>query len=139
MSKTYKLTVEDLEFDVYIKTENKAVLLCVDNKQYDTTTCSYLYGIRASPQDLELFNNLNYALENGTAALSFNECHSGLIITANFGIISGKPVIFKRHLAGDYCEIKEILLQKKYNILLEKYNALEKTHNALLASCTCQQ
>ncbi len=132
MDKVYKLTINKLEFDVYIENENNVVSLCVENEKYNITARSYLYGKTATKQDLELFDNLIYALENGKATLKLNKHCSEIIFTANFGTISGKPAIFERTLDDDHCDIKETLAKKKYDELLEKYNAL-------LACHTCQK
>jgi len=131
MYKAYNLAIDDVEFDVYIKPVDDETLLIVENNKYGLAAHTVLYYGNPSPKNLELVDNLQYALETGNAKLQIG-VNDWLMFIANFGTISSKPVIFERQLIEHYCSFAMTLLKKKYEDLLEKYNELLECH-------TCQK
>jgi hypothetical protein len=92
-----------------------------------------LFTHPATEKDLELIDNLKYALENGNATLQIDNNHTHLIFKANFGTISGKPVIFGALLKNFTHHLGKAVIQKKYDNLLEQYTELMAKYDNLLA------
>jgi len=151
MSDTYRLVAAELEFEVQFTTKEfqsssfydtitKPVLRFY-NKKYNIVVDHVINRNLAMPKDFKLIDNLKYALENGYTTLHINGTYSKMLFEATFGTIREESKIYTTVI--EVGELKEAMLQKKYDDLLKKYNALEKTHNELLEkshTCTgCQK
>ena len=144
MSTTYAFEVEGLEFEIFFTTkevpQNNSTIdtvLRFFNAEYCVVADHSLFSQPSTQKDLELMDNLKYALENGNVTLQLNDDQTSLVFKANFGTISGKPVIYCTYVKKFTKDLGKVILQKKYDDLLAKHNDLKAKHKELTDKYEC--